>query len=222
MPVLDEPQPPERARKQLSEEQVVMAGAALVRRGGAAALTMRALARELDMTTMAAYHYVSSREDLLSRIADAVIGGVVVPTVPAAPAALASPDATGNAPWADQLWSYMQAMHDALARYPGIDDFLLHREPTVAVRTYMANCVGIIERGGFGPAAARRAFSAIYTYMWGRGVFRGLLAASPRPPRRTSSGLPSLEELASPEDTELGFRALVVGLTERLGTVPSA
>ena len=43
------------------------------------ALSMRRLAAELDAGTMTLYHYVRTKDELLTLVVDAVMGEVVVP-----------------------------------------------------------------------------------------------------------------------------------------------
>ena len=65
----------------LSEPAILDATLALIRRNGAAALTMRQLADELGVSTMAAYYYVESKDALLRRVGDYVYASVEVPSV---------------------------------------------------------------------------------------------------------------------------------------------
>ena len=44
------------------------------------AVSMRRIAAELDVGTMTLYHYVRTKDELLSLVVDAVMGEVVVPT----------------------------------------------------------------------------------------------------------------------------------------------
>jgi AcrR family transcriptional regulator len=196
---------PVRSRRQtpLTEAEIVGAALRVLQRYGVAGLTMRALADELGVSAMAPYYHVGSRDDLLARVADALMRRV-------------EPPRDTNEPWEDRLWRYMRSMEDVLSAYPGLSDFLLHRDLTTEGRRYMSRCITIIEAGGFDRAPATQAFTTIYTYMWGRGVFRSLLRASERPARRgrrrSAGGLPTVEELASPEATELGYRTIIAGL----------
>jgi AcrR family transcriptional regulator len=181
-------------------------------RVGLAGLTMRSLADELGVTPMASYYYVGSRDDLVCRVADELLRSV-------------RPTDDLDRSWDERLWEYMRAMTDVVSAYPGLSDFLLRRDLTLEGRRYISQCIEIIERGGFEPAAARDAFSSIYAYMWGRGVFRSLLHGPRLRSRRPSrclapSSLPTVEELASAGATELGFRALVAGLEVALRDRP--
>src|SRR6188472_658153 len=69
----------ERARAEITAE-IVRAGRRQLATDGAAALSLRAVARELDMVSSAVYRYVASRDDLLTILiieAYDALGGVV-------------------------------------------------------------------------------------------------------------------------------------------------
>jgi AcrR family transcriptional regulator len=185
-------------------EQAVLAGAVdLARRAGVEGLTMRALAESLGVSTMATYHYVASRTELLLLVADGVMGEVEPP--PPGP------------PWDQRLWTYMLAMADALGSVPGLVDFLVGHDLTTEARRYMQRCIALVREGGFDDVAARRAFMAIYTYMWGSSLFRANGAGrGRRAGGRRRTGVPGRAELASRDNLELGYRALVTGLEQML------
>ena len=197
-------------RTTLTEADIVEAALRVLDRVGVAGFTMRVLADELGVSPMAPYYHVGSRDDLIARVA------------PRPAASVRRPPATTD-PWDDRLWTYMRAMEDVLSKYPGLSDFLLHRDLTTQGRRYITRCIEVIESGGFDRTRALQAFSTIYTYMWGRGVFRSLLRAREqsgrRGSRRAQGPLPTVEELASPEATELGYRTIIAGLRTMSGDI---
>lgn len=187
---------------QLSEAAIVDAAKRLTREVGVEKLTMRALADALGVSPMATYHYVKGRDSLLMLMVDSVMGGVGVP-------------ADTGQPWEERLWSYMQAMREALAVYPGITDFLLHHVVTESAQRYMEHCIEILESGGFSPEDARRAFGIIYTFMWGGSVFLGVQTrhkANGRRKSRRAAPVPTIDDLASIEHTRAGYDAIIAGL----------
>lgn len=66
------PAPHKGPRPKLSLDQIVAAGIALADAEGESALSMRTLARDLDVGTMSLYRYVPSKTELLSLMLDAV------------------------------------------------------------------------------------------------------------------------------------------------------
>ena len=188
--------------RQLSEEAILAAAQELTRRVGVERLTMRALADALGVSPMATYHYVEGRDQVIRLMVERLMADVDVPP------------AREDVEWDQRLWDYMQAMREALADYPGIADFLLTRELTAAARRYMENCIVILEDGGFSSDEARSAFTVIYTFMWGGSIFLGVQTrrkAAGKRKQRTGK-VPTVDELASVEAAENGYRTIVAGL----------
>ncbi|WP_338932211.1 GntR family transcriptional regulator [Streptomyces netropsis] len=67
------------AESVLSRERVVRTAIALADAGGSAALSMRALAAELGVSTMVLYRYVPGKDELVVLMADVVFGEVELP-----------------------------------------------------------------------------------------------------------------------------------------------
>jgi AcrR family transcriptional regulator len=79
---LQQPVAPVRKRH-LERDEIVQAAIAVADRGGAPALTMAAVARELGAyTTMALYRYVGSKDGLIDLMLDQVTGEIPVPDAP--------------------------------------------------------------------------------------------------------------------------------------------
>jgi AcrR family transcriptional regulator len=66
-------------RPRLSREDLAAAAMRIADAEGIDALSMRRLAGELDVGTMTLYHYVRTKDELLTLVTDAVMGEVVVP-----------------------------------------------------------------------------------------------------------------------------------------------
>jgi AcrR family transcriptional regulator len=183
----------------LSGPVILEAAVELSRREGVKGLTMRALATDLGVSPMATYHYVRSRDELLLLVADEVMRPV-------------QPPPPGR-PWDERLWSFMLSMGDALASVPGlVVDVLLQNDLTPESRRYMEQCIELIREGGFDDAAARQAFLAIYTYMWGSAVFQAVGDGAVPGRGRRRGPVPRVAELASRRNLQVGYRALVAGL----------
>lgn len=86
-------------RPGLSVERVVAAAIGVARRNGLAAVSMSRVAKELDTVAMALYRYVSSKNELVTLMVDAVNG---------LPPDLPDPDDT----WREALRAWTQAMLD--------------------------------------------------------------------------------------------------------------
>lgn len=71
--------PPSGRRPRLSRDDLAAAAVRIADAEGMDALSMRRLAAELDVATMSLYHYVRTKDELLTVVMDAVMGEVVVP-----------------------------------------------------------------------------------------------------------------------------------------------
>jgi len=69
-----------RERAPLSRERVLRGAVAVRRRGGIGSLTMRSLARELDVKPMSLYHHVANKDEILDGIVDLVFGEIELPS----------------------------------------------------------------------------------------------------------------------------------------------
>ncbi|WP_164844395.1 TetR/AcrR family transcriptional regulator [Azoarcus sp. DN11] len=72
------PKPRTRKYGDISKDEIVAAALRIIKRDGAPALSMRSLAAELQVSTMAAYYYVANREALIELLLDKVYAGITV------------------------------------------------------------------------------------------------------------------------------------------------
>lgn len=106
------------AKAPLSREAVIAAGLKVLRARGIDAVTMRAVAAELDTGPASLYVYVANREQLLNEMFDAVATEVEVGEAPDA------------ARWREQLEALFIRVRDAMDRHPGIARVPLANIPT--------------------------------------------------------------------------------------------
>jgi TetR/AcrR family tetracycline transcriptional repressor len=139
----------------LTERDVIDAALRLTRRTGVAGLSMRALADELGVTTMAAYHYVRNKEALLDLVANAVLGLVEIP-----------PESSGD--WAERIGDLNRAMHRVLLDYPGLGTYLLQRPLTEAGRRLDEATQQIMRDAGLSKRAAALAATLPQAFLFGR------------------------------------------------------
>ncbi|MGW7386849.1 TetR/AcrR family transcriptional regulator [Streptomyces sp. NPDC054794] len=116
MLVWERPEPPTRpAPVPLSREQIVRAAIELADREGLEAVSLRRVAAVLDVGPMRLYRYLSTKEELLDLMVDAVYGEI--PT----------PDPAGG-DWREALRSFARGMRQAALRHEWFAD-LLGRRP---------------------------------------------------------------------------------------------
>jgi AcrR family transcriptional regulator len=93
------------AKAPLSREVIVETGLRVLDRDGAAALTMRRVAQDLDTGAASLYVYVANRDDLMAAMLDHVLGSVPEPA---------------GAGWRERLTALADAMVAAMSRHEGL------------------------------------------------------------------------------------------------------
>jgi TetR/AcrR family tetracycline transcriptional repressor len=185
----------ERAR--LSERDLIDAALRLTRRKGLAQLSMRALAEEAGVATMATYHYVKNKEALLDLVANKVLEMVEVP-----------PATSGD--WADRVGELNRRMHRALLDYPGLGGYLLQRPLTDAGRRLSETSLQLLLEGGFDTREAQLAAAVFQAFLLGRTSIESAVPA--RRPRRGSGGGSPRSHLSAQEVFDYGIAQLVIWL----------
>jgi len=100
---------PTARRPRFTREEIARTAIDIADEEGFDAVSMRRLAAELQSGTMTLYHYVRTKDELLSLVVDAVMGEIVVPDeVPT--------------DWRDALTMISERTRDALVRHPWILD----------------------------------------------------------------------------------------------------
>jgi AcrR family transcriptional regulator len=138
----------------LSRPRIVRAALRLVDEKGLPAMTMRALATELEVSPMALYNHVRDKDELVDLMVDLMLGEV-------------DTSAT-EGDWLTQLRALVRSYHQALAAH-----HQLARAYSGRVRigphglSIMERAIGLLLEGGFSPPEASDAFFALFTYTAG-------------------------------------------------------
>jgi AcrR family transcriptional regulator len=98
-------------KPRFTREELAAAAIRIADAEGFAAVSMRRIAADLDSGTMTLYHYVKTKDELLSLVVDEVMGEVVVPESEGFPEH-----------WRDGMMLIAQRSRDALVRHPWILD----------------------------------------------------------------------------------------------------
>ena len=98
-------------RPRFSRDEIAQTAMRIADREGFAAVSMRRIATELDAGTMTLYHYIRTKDELLTLVVDAVMGEVVIP------AGDVIPDE-----WRGALTMVAERTRAALERHPWILD----------------------------------------------------------------------------------------------------
>jgi AcrR family transcriptional regulator len=138
----------------LSRPRIVRAALRLVDEKGLAALTMRALATELEVSPMALYNHVRDKDELVDLMVDLMLGEV-------------DTSAT-EGDWLTQLRAVVRSYHQTLARHHQLARVFSGR---VRIGPHglwvIERAIGLLLEGGFAPAEASDAFFALFTYTAG-------------------------------------------------------
>jgi AcrR family transcriptional regulator len=138
----------------LSRPRIVRAALNLVDEKGLAALTMRALATELEVSPMALYNHVRDKDELVDLMVDLMLAEVDTSVI--------------EGDWLTQLRSLVRSYHRALAAHHE-----LARVYSVRVRIgphgllVMERTVALLLEAGFSPAEASDAFFVLFIYTAG-------------------------------------------------------
>jgi AcrR family transcriptional regulator len=126
----------------------------LVDEKGLPALTMRALATELEVSPMALYNHVQDKDELVDLMVDLMLGEV-------------DTSAT-EGDWLTQLRALVRSFHQALAAHHHLARVYGGR---VRIGPHglllIERTIGLLLEGGFSPAEASDVFFALFTYTAG-------------------------------------------------------
>lgn len=187
----------------LTEDQIVDAALSVIRADGLDALSMRRLSRELGRSQMAAYSYVTDKQELLDLVARRTLADVRIPTV-------------GDGPWDTQLRLLIERSDAQLRRHPGIASLLLQRM-LYSDRRLVDAVMSILLEAGLEEKQVVLAYAMIHTYLFGR--YQVSLDNVPRDsvniPSTIAQIVPYLDELRGVDYFNFGIDTLIDGLRVR-------
>ncbi|MFC9432480.1 TetR/AcrR family transcriptional regulator [Nocardia sp. NPDC057030] len=123
--------------RSLTKSDLGAAALAVIDRDGLPALTMRAVAKELHMATMALYRYVADREELEVLVVDQVLAGLDVAT-------------PAESHWRDRLATLLERMRAAISAHPATVPLVpRHRKSSNGTLRWMEAMLSVLDDGGF-------------------------------------------------------------------------
>ncbi|KYF52630.1 transcriptional regulator [Sorangium cellulosum] len=141
--------------RSLSHPGIAAAALAVIDREGLAALSMRAVASELGMSTMALYRYVNDREQLERLVVDLVLSAVDV-------------DVPARGSWSERVTILVERMRDAIRAHPSVVPLTLaHRHSSEGVRRFGEALLAVLTEAGFAGAQRVIAFRSLLSYVIG-------------------------------------------------------
>ena len=145
----------ESGRRALTRDRVVAEALAIISAGGAAALSMRALATRLGVVPAALYRHVGSKEQLYDLVLDRVLADVDCQADPALP-------------WTGQVTALARRLRAVLEDHPGIAALLKTRDPLGPHSLALAEAfLSALQQAGLPARDTAQAYSLIYDYTLG-------------------------------------------------------
>jgi AcrR family transcriptional regulator len=141
--------------RSLSPDRLAAAALVVLDRDGATALTMRAVATELGMSTMALYRYVEDRDQLELLVVESVLGAVDTspPTDPM---------------WTDKIKTLVDRVRTEVESHPAAVPLLLRqRHRAVGSLRWSETVAEILGEAGFDGARRVVALRALLSYIIG-------------------------------------------------------
>lgn len=154
MPKPNSSSSPAKKREPLSRARVLQAALAVADRGGASALTIRALAEHLGVQPMAPYHYVANKQEILDAILDLVFDEIELP----------SP----GGDWRLELSRRAHSARRALRRHPWAIVILQSgTAPGPATLRHHNAVIGTLREAGFSVRMTAHAYALLDSYIYG-------------------------------------------------------
>jgi AcrR family transcriptional regulator len=192
----------------LTRERIVDAAVHHAEAGTLVGLTIRDLARELDVSPMALYRHVRDKDDLLLAVTDVLL--------------TAHPAADDGSDWMGYLRSIAFSLRAILREQPALTA-LYGRVPvtTPAAVERLSGAVRVLCRSGFAEEDAVRAYASVHTYTVGFSLLEmGRSGAGVRA-ETSVAGAGTISAFVSDEQFQYGLRATLAGLRSVLAPAPS-
>ncbi|MGA3089548.1 MAG: TetR/AcrR family transcriptional regulator [Terriglobales bacterium] len=117
---------------QLSREKIAAAALVLADAEGFASVSMRRIAQQLGVGTMSLYYYVRTKADLIAAMDDALMGEVLMPSLPRN--------------WREALTGIAIRTRDVFLRHPWALSSMLSAPPGVNAMRHMEQCLQALTR----------------------------------------------------------------------------
>ncbi|MEU3604301.1 TetR/AcrR family transcriptional regulator [Streptomyces sp. NPDC035033] len=142
--------------RSLTPDRLAAAALAVVDRDGLAALSMRTVAKELGMSPMGLYRYVSDREELERLVVDRILDAVDTAPPPE------------DAPWTERVEVMVGRLRAAVARHPeAVPLALTHRHRSPGGLLWSEAVLGILAGAGVDGPRRVVALRALHGYVTG-------------------------------------------------------
>lgn len=141
-------------RSRLSRERVLHGAMAVADAGGIGSLTIRSLARSLDVKPMSVYHYVANKEEILDGIVDLVFSEIELPAV--------------DGDWRAEMMRRAESVRRTLRAHPWAIGLMESRtSPGPATLEHHDAVIATLRAAGFSQALTAHAYALIDSYVYG-------------------------------------------------------
>lgn len=141
--------------RSVSPDRLAGAALAVIDRDGLSGLTMRTVAAELGLTTMAVYRYVADRDELEALVVEAVLRQLDT-----------SPPTAAS--WRERLRDLVQRVREAVGAHPGVVPLLItHRHRSHGVLRWSEAVTAVLREAGFEGRSRVVALRGLLSYVIG-------------------------------------------------------
>ncbi len=138
----------------LSRERVLRAALALADKRGIAELSMRKLAKKLNVEAMSLYNHVADKDDILDGLVELLIAEIELPLP--------------GERWKPAMRRRAASAREMFLRHPwALGIMESRRNPGPVSMRYYDSVIGCLRHAGFSIALAAHAFSALDSYIYG-------------------------------------------------------
>ena len=203
----------------LTRALVVAEARRLLNQQGGDALSMRVLAKRLEVSTMALYNHVSDKQDLMAGIAQAVVEELRIPAM------------TGD--WQARLRAIFRALRQICLANPHVSPVIEKAQVLPAIFRPMEAALGALQDAGIRQQDGLRAYFMLMNFALGqvsyeiRGPFRGLDPAEAVRTRAIGAAeFPLVANAVTAGDWdfdaafEFGLESIISGLARRASGAP--
>ena len=200
--------------KSLTAADLAAAAITVIDRDGLPALSMRTVATELGLSTMALYRYVRDRDELELLVVEGVLH--TLDTAPPPP----------ESPWPERIATMAERVRATVGEHPGVVPLLLrHRQDSITTLRWSEAVLTILTEAGWTETGRAIALRALISYLNGAiqlehlGALAGsgtaAIAALPRSDFPLMAATAEAARQVSPEDEFTGgLRILLAGLVD--------
>ena len=183
----------------MSRDRIVTEALRLTREVGLANVSMRALARGLDVPPMTIYSYVPNKEALHGLVVDHILSEIPIP----------GPE---HGTWEERLRAVLGDARRVFTDHPGVLSHLGDGGSTEPLRL-AEGVLSILRDGGFSSKAAVLCFTTLYTFMTGQIDLDAMSeAVASGSSHATLDGVTRIAHFSRDEMFEFGFDAIIEGL----------